>query len=227
MNSDSNKELVLQTPDELFRISLLQLPTLGETKRVEIQHHWPNDASAKTAEKALRKLIAPMNGELFYNSKELLNSAGPLGYWQSFRAIDPKIKNSGYSLSEMQFAERQQQVKIIRFSYPSLMRLNSQASHIAFISYNGGMYEPLEFIEAFAFRGEVLVANKQPFELHDHVSPHIIGWLSTQPEVINEYRQSLCKFLARSPSASELYDKMQELDKFSLRQGRKRVAVTN
>ncbi len=52
-----------------------------------------------------------------------------------------------------------------------------------FESYDGGEFEAMEFVEALAERGTILVADEAPYSAHD-LSDHAVGWIGIGPDVV-------------------------------------------
>lgn len=124
-----------------------------------------------------------------------------------FQAVPSAL---GYTATSQTHIEDHQTITETSFTYPSLSTLNTAAERIfpgksvRFAPFEGGLYSAKEFITRLAETGEVLVATEQPYELHDHAIPHILGWLGFGEDFIGPLREAIGVYVARAAAEDEM-----------------------
>lgn len=125
----------------------------------------------------------------------------------------PKVAAAlGYAAASESYTKDDQIVTHTTFTYPSLPMLNSAAAQlfpdtsVQFAPFEGGLYTAQEFVTRFAESGEVLVATEQPYQLHDHAIPHILGWLGIGEDFTAPLRRVMGMYVERAAAEKALPD---------------------
>jgi hypothetical protein len=185
-----------------------------------IEQHFPDDYSLESSHNRLLAQHSEGSAEHLFAA-----FAGPNGYIGFFRHAKrhlPLLNQLGYGFEEQEQIVDGAIINTIGFSHPTIERLNAFMDHadpdrkgIRYAQHDG-WYTSEQFLDALAERGEILVPTQAPYEQHDHVVMHVLGWMGVSGQSLDRLRAGLDNYRpskGAGPRAANL--RMGKLDIFS------------